>query len=232
MIRDQEWYRKRSSKWYADHFATNAEIMECVGPSPEEPEDPKARVLKVPIIDGKWLDCGVGSVMKALKMHPDTRHLSSEAMTRVACSMLYRFGDKIQPSVETEYSSSVDFADDEIVEMAKMINPEATAKKEGMEESTSEPTSEPTTKIINPTTADAELAEAEGILLQPANLNAGNAGPLFVDSVTAGHFDNVFGGGRLCMGPMAPTPSVGPTLATLEPLVPVQDLESKGEQSL
>lgn len=122
-IRDFECMRGRSKKWYSRYFASNAEILEALGPEPMEPDDlDKIKVLKVPLYEGKWLDASVGTIMKSLKAHPDTKHLDAEAMTRVACSMIYRFGSPMPESVETEYESSVDFTDEEIVQMAAFLD--------------------------------------------------------------------------------------------------------------
>ena len=55
--------------------------------------------------------------MKALMSHPDTKHLDMETMTRIACTMVVRFGEAEGESLESDLT--VAFSEEEILAMEK-----------------------------------------------------------------------------------------------------------------
>jgi hypothetical protein len=64
-----------------------------------------------------WIDAGLPTVLKALMNHPETRHLDIEEMTKIACTMIYRFGTNEGESVEEGVASL--FSPDELVKMTE-----------------------------------------------------------------------------------------------------------------
>jgi len=105
------------SNWMANYYATSSEILEAVGPAAEDPEPIERQVMKVDLQAGHWLNVGRRAIMKALSTHPDTKHLDSETMTRIACTMIFRFGTEEGSSLE--HDLTLDFSDEELVAMSK-----------------------------------------------------------------------------------------------------------------
>ena len=61
-----------------------------LGDPPEDHYISKRKVVNVPLSEGVWLDAGLPAIMKALMMHPDTRDMDLELMSRIACTMIFR----------------------------------------------------------------------------------------------------------------------------------------------
>lgn len=115
--------------WMANYYASTEEVLEMLGPPPEDHYDANRRVIEVEISEGKWLDASASSIMKALQTHPDTKHLDPQDMVRIACTMIFRFGQVEKESVEESVASL--FTPEEIVLMAREMgkqNPQSSIK--------------------------------------------------------------------------------------------------------
>jgi len=129
VMKDFSCVRSFSKGWLKDYYASDAAIVAGMGPEPEEDPflDKTRESLKVPVHDGKWLNAGIAGILKALNTHPDTKGLDALTMARIACTMVYRFGDVEEGSMEG--TISMDFSDTELQNMAGEIK-----KAQGLKE--------------------------------------------------------------------------------------------------
>jgi len=154
--------------WMANHYASSEEILEMMGPPPEDHYDAQRRVIEVEISEGKWLDASVSSIVKALQTHPDTKHMNPEDMTRIACTMVFRFGQVEKESVEESVASL--FTPEEIVSMAQeMVKQNGNLKSERptqMEEGMSKLTNPAATSVAWPVGGGVEAEVSLEMLIK------------------------------------------------------------------
>lgn len=115
MLKGTEFYRqridKKAGKRNFKHLNDKA-ILETLGPGSddeEEVDEVTGRVvgserklhdiLKVPVDqdddgEAEWVEAHAGTIIKALTLHPQTRHLSHDQIKAVAGSIIYRYGEK------------------------------------------------------------------------------------------------------------------------------------------
>lgn len=143
--RDHHADSDHPESWMADHYATQEEMMQAFGEPPEDHYISKRKVVPVPLSSGVWLDAGLPTIMKALMMHPDTKDMNIELMTRIACTMVFRFGQNESESVEESLASL--FSPEEMVTMAKhMVEHEPSLKDGDGQNGQSNPAKDETAK--------------------------------------------------------------------------------------